>query len=122
MWVYPLKHKDEVFDSFLEWKAKIEKLSGQNLKVFRTDNGGEYTLKKFEDFLKSEGIHHQHTIPKTPEQNGVAERLNRIPMETVCLMLIDAKLPHKFWAEALSIAVYLRNQSSTKAVKKHDSI
>ena len=37
-------------------------------------------------------------------------------METVCSMLIDAKLPHKFWAEALSTAVYLRNRSSTKAV------
>ena len=31
--------------------------------------------------------------------------------------MIDAKLPHKFWAEALSTAVYLRNRSSTKAVK-----
>ena len=38
----------------LEWKAKIEKSSGQKLKVFRTDNGGEYTSTKFEDFLKSE--------------------------------------------------------------------
>ena len=74
-------------------------------------------MTKFEDFLQSEGIHHQHTIPKTPEQNGVSERLNRTLMETVHSMLIDAKLPHKFCAEALSIAVYLRNQSSTKAVK-----
>ena len=45
VWVYPLKHKDEVFDCFLEWKAKIEKSSGQKLTVFRRDNGGEYTSK-----------------------------------------------------------------------------
>ena len=32
-------------------------------------------------------------------------------------MLINAKLPHKFWAEALSTATYLRNRSPTKAVK-----
>ena len=38
-------------------------------------------------------------------------------MEIVCSMLIDAKLPHKFWAEALFIAVYIRNRSSTKVVK-----
>ena len=101
----------------LEWKAKIEKSSGQKLKVFRTDNGGEYTSTKFEDFLKSERIHHQHTIPKTPEQNGFAERLNRTLMEATCSMLIDAKLPHKFWVEALSTAVYLKNRSSTQAVK-----
>ena len=33
-------------------------------------------------------------------------------------MLIDAHLPHKFWAEALSTAVYLRNRSPTKAVEE----
>ena len=32
-------------------------------------------------------------------------------------MLADARLPHRFWAEALSTAVYLRNRSPTKAVK-----
>ena len=32
-------------------------------------------------------------------------------------MLVDAKMPHKFWAEALSTAVYLKNRSPTKAVK-----
>ena len=76
VWVYPLKHKSEVLDCFLEWKAMVEKTSGHKLKVLRTDNGGEFTSTKFEEFLKSEGIHHECTIPKTPEQNGVAERLN----------------------------------------------
>ena len=28
-------------------------------------------------------------------------------------MLVDAQLPHKFWAEALSTVVYLKNRSST---------
>lgn len=74
--MYPLKHKSEVFDRFLEWKAMVEKTSGHKLKVLRTDNSGEFTSTKFEEFLKSEGIHHECTIPKTPEQNGVAERLN----------------------------------------------
>ena len=55
-------------------------------------------------------------MPKTPEQNGVAERLNRTLVETVRSMLIDAKLPHQFRAEALSTAVHLRNRSPTKAV------
>jgi hypothetical protein len=30
-----------------------------------------------EEFLKCEGIRHERTIPRTPEQNGVAERMNR---------------------------------------------
>ena len=55
-------------------------------------------------------------MPKTPQQNGVAERLNRTMVETTRSMLIDAKLPYRFWAEALSTAVYLRNRSPIKAV------
>jgi hypothetical protein len=27
--------------------------------------------------MRSEGIRHECTVPKTPEQNGVAERMNR---------------------------------------------
>ena len=57
---------------------------------------------EFISYLKSEGIRHELTVPKTPQQNGVAERMNRTLMETVRSMLSDAKLPHKLWAEALS--------------------
>ena len=55
----------------------VERFSGQKLKAFRTDNGGEYTSKEYEDYLKKEGIRNEFTIPKTAEQNGVAERMNR---------------------------------------------
>lgn len=116
-WVYVLKSKDEVFKYFLEWKALVEKSSGKKLKVLRSDNGGEYMSTKFQDYLKSEGIRHERTVPKTPEQNGIAERMNRTLVETSRSMLIDAKLPHKFWAEALSTAVYLKNRSPTKALE-----
>ena len=116
-WVYVLKRKDEVFKKFLEWKALVEKSTGKKLRVLRTDNGGEYTSAEFENYLKKEGVRHQLTVPKTPEQNGVAERMNRTLVESVRAMLADAKLPHKFWAETLSTAVYLRNRSPTTAVK-----
>ena len=85
--------------------------------MLRTDGGGEYTSARFEEFLKCEGIRHERTIPRTPEQNGVAERMNRTLVETVRSMLSDSKLPQKFWAEALSTAVYLRNRSPAKAVR-----
>ena len=71
---------------------------------------------QFEKYLRSEGIRHERTVPKTPQQNGVAERLNRTLMEIVRSMLIDSNLPHEFWAEALATAVYLKNRSPTRAV------
>ena len=76
----------------------------------------EYTSKQFGDYLKAEGIRHELIVPKNPEQNGVAERLNRTLVESVRSMSSDAQLPHKFWAEALSTAVFLRNRSSTSTV------
>ena len=95
----------------------MERSSGKKLNILRSDNGGEYVSTKFEDYLKSEGIHHERTVPKIPEQNGVAERMNRTLVETMRSMLIYAKLPHAFWAEAISTAVYLRNRSPTKVLE-----
>ena len=95
----------------------MEKSSGRKIKTLRSDNGGEYTSTEFTSFLTKEGIKHELTIPHTPQQNGVAERLNRTLIEGVRTMLADSKLPHRFWAEALSTAVYLRNRSPTKALE-----
>ena len=116
-WVYPLKTKDQVFEFFKQWQAEVENFTGQRVKTLRTDNGGEFTSKSFPAHLKACGIRHELTIPKTPEQNGVAERLNRTLVETTRAMLLDAKLPHIFWAEAISTAAYLRNRSPTSAVE-----
>ena len=116
-WVYPLKTKGQAFKRFKEWQAEVENLTSQRVKALRTDNGGEFTSKSFQAHLKACGIRHELTIPKTPEQNGVAERLNRTLVETTRAMLLDAKLPQKFWAEAISTAAYLRNRSPTSAVE-----
>ena len=109
--MYILKSKSQVFEKFVEWKALVETSSGRKLKILRSDNGGEYTSAEFIAYLKKEGVRHELTVPKTPQQNGVAERMNRTLVESVRSMLSDAKLPKKFWAEALSTAVYLRNRS-----------
>ena len=71
-WVYPLQTKDEVFQHFKEWQAEVESFTGHKVKTLRTDNGGEYTSNSFQAYLKTCGIRHELTIPKTPEQNGVA--------------------------------------------------
>ena len=70
----------------------------------------------FKEHLSKHGISHETTVPKNPEQNGTAERMNRTLMESVRSMLADSGLPQKFWAEALSTAVYLRNRSPTKSL------
>ena len=49
-------------------------------------------------------------MPKTPEQNDAADRLNRTLIETIHSMLTNAKLSHVLWSEALFSAVNLRNE------------
>ena len=117
VWMYILRSKDKVFEKFVEWKSLVENQSGRKLKTLRTDNGGEYTSNEFVSYLKKEGIRHEYTVPITPQQNGVAERMNKTLVEAVCSMLSDAKLPKCFWAKALATAVYLRNHSPTNAVQ-----
>ena len=117
VWVYILKNKSEVFPKFLEWKALVENSSGRRMKTFRMDNGGEYKSAEFEKYLTVEGIKHELTISHTPEQNGVAEQLNRTLVKGVRTVLAGSKLPYRFWAEALSTIVYLRNRSPTKSLE-----
>ena len=69
------------------------------------------------DTVLKTGISHEFTVPYCPQQNGVAERLNRAILEAARSILYQAKLSLNFWAEACSIAVYLHNRSTTTALK-----
>jgi len=60
---YILKYKSEALEKLKEWKAHREKELGKQVKLFRTDGGGEYTSKKFTEYLKSEGILKETTTP-----------------------------------------------------------
>jgi len=116
IFVYFLKTKDEVLGKFRDFKTMAEKQTGKVIKILRSDNGGEYVSRAFENYLRSQGICHQKTVPYTPEQNGVAERANRTIVERVRSMLHDRGLLKELWAEAASTAVYLINRSPTKAL------
>ena len=92
-------------------------MTGKRVKILRSDNGGEYVSNEFQQFCNERGIQRQFTIARTPEQNGVSERMNRTIMEAARSMLFHSKMPQRFWAEAVNTAVYLRNRSPTVAVK-----
>jgi len=45
-----MKTKVGVLAIFQEFKAQVENLIGRKIKVLRSDNGGEYTSKDFNNF------------------------------------------------------------------------
>ena len=47
VWMYTLKSKDEVFETFLVWKKMVENQTGRKIKVLRSDNGTEYQMINF---------------------------------------------------------------------------
>ena len=96
----------------------VEKQTDKSVKIVRTDNGTEYLNADFEKFSMSRGIRHQKTAPYTPQQNGVAERMNRTLIEKAKCLLFDAKLPKCYWAEAVNMAAYLINRSLSAAHNK----
>ncbi|GJU30554.1 retrovirus-related pol polyprotein from transposon TNT 1-94 [Tanacetum coccineum] len=77
----------------------------------RTDRGTEFLNKTLHAFFKEEGIEHQTSTPRRPEQNGVVERQNRTLVEAAHMMLLAFKLPLFFWAEAIATACYTQNRS-----------
>lgn len=115
-WVYFLQAKSEAFEYFKKFKAMVEKQSGNYLKIFRTDRGGEFTSIEFTDFCGEQGIKRELTAPYTPEQNGAAERKNRTVVEMARSMLKFMGLPDCYWAEGVATAVYILNLSPTKDV------
>ena len=55
------------------------------------------------------------TAPETPQQNGVAERYNRVTTEITRCLLLESKLPKRFWVRAMATAVHLRNLCPTSS-------
>ncbi|GJY45350.1 retrovirus-related pol polyprotein from transposon TNT 1-94 [Tanacetum coccineum] len=103
--------RDETPEVLKDFLTMIQR-NLQALVIFvRTDRGTEFLNKTLNAFFKEEGIEHQTSTPRTPEQNGVVERRNRTLVEAARTMLSASKLPLFFWAEAIATACYTQNRS-----------
>nr|GEV42923.1 retrotransposon protein, putative, Ty1-copia subclass [Tanacetum cinerariifolium] len=93
--VHFLRHKNDAFSKFKEWKQL-----------------------EFNNLCKESGIARHLTAAGTPQQNGLAKRMNRTLLNKVRCLLIYSGFPDLFWAEATVTASYLINRSpSTTLVK-----
>ncbi len=117
--VYPIKSKSDCFPCFLMFRSRAETQTGRKIKAIRSDGGGEYLSNEFKNFLVDKGIHHQRTCSYTPQQNGVAERMNRTLKDLVRAMLKHMNIANEFWAEALSTAAYIRNRVTSRSLPKN---
>ncbi|KAA8537014.1 hypothetical protein F0562_029492 [Nyssa sinensis] len=109
-WVFFLEHKSETFSKFIQFKEQVEKEFGLPIKCLRTNNGGEYMSNQFLNYCREHSIQCQMTCPKTPQQNGVAER-KLAHLTSMCLSWLQAKnLPRELWAAAIQATCHVINR------------
>src|SRR5436189_6446533 len=94
-WLYLLQQKSEVTKCFQYFNSYVRTQFDKRIKVLRSDNGGEYTNKKFGAYLSSQKIQHQTTCPDTPAQNGVADHKNRHLLEVARALMFQMNV-HKY--------------------------
>ena len=82
----------------------------QTRKRLRTDNGLEFLNYEFDQFCKDESVFRHKTVPYTPQQNVLAERMNRTLLERVRCMLLEGGVSKMFWGEVVNMAAYHLNR------------
>ena len=76
----------------------------------RSDKGGEFTSHEFELFDNDRGIKRQTSTPRTPPQNGVAERRKKSIMNYARTLMMEKHVALKYWKEAMNTIVYTLNR------------
>ena len=108
-WVFLLKKKSDAEEAILNWLPVAERQCGRELKILRSDGGGEFVKSTLKATLKQWGVEQQFTAPRNPESNGIAERMNRTLQEKTRTMILEMGLPHGLWGELITTACVIRN-------------
>ncbi|GJT31215.1 retrovirus-related pol polyprotein from transposon TNT 1-94, partial [Tanacetum coccineum] len=110
-WTHFLRSKDETPGVLIDFLTLVQRGLHAQVTTVRTDKGTEFLNKTLHAYFAKEGIRHETSTARTPEQNGVVERRNRTLVEAARTMLSAAKVPLFFWAEAIATACFTQNRS-----------
>nr|GEV44172.1 retrovirus-related Pol polyprotein from transposon TNT 1-94 [Tanacetum cinerariifolium] len=110
-WTHFLRSNDETPKVLIDFLRLVQRGLHAQVRIVRTDKGTEVLNQTLHAYFAAEGIHHQTSASRTPEQNGVVERRNRTLVEAARTMLSTAKVPLFFWAEAIATACFTQNRS-----------
>nr|GEU29328.1 putative ribonuclease H-like domain-containing protein [Tanacetum cinerariifolium] len=109
-WVFFLATKDETSSTLKNFITGLENQLSLKVKVIRSDNETEFKNFDLNQFYGINGIKREFSVPRTPQQNGIAERKNRTLIEAARTMLADSHLLIPIWAKAVNTACYVQNR------------
>ena len=116
MWTVLLNEKSEALEKFKKFKTLAEQETKTAIQTLRTDRGGEFTSRDFQNYCDTHGIRRHLTAPYSPQQNGVVERRNRTLMEMTRSILKHRNVPNLLWGEAIRHFTYLINRLATRSL------
>ncbi|MBW0507495.1 hypothetical protein O181_047210 [Austropuccinia psidii MF-1] len=110
-----LKNKSDCFNHFCNFKLSAENNLATKIENIFPDGGGEFVNKSFKNHCTESGINHTISSPYTPQNNPFSKRGNQSVLEKARCILLQSKIPMKYWEEAVSTATFLCN-----LVPKHE--
>nr|GEW31662.1 hypothetical protein [Tanacetum cinerariifolium] len=134
-WTHFLRSKDETPEVLINFLRLVQRGLQAQVRIVRTDKGMEFLYQTLHAYFAAEGILHQMSVARLPEQNDVVERQNRTLVEADRTMLIiprhektpyhiinDQKPSVKFFYIFGSLCYIVRDgENLDKMKEKHDA-
>nr|GFC50890.1 hypothetical protein [Tanacetum cinerariifolium] len=92
-WTHFLRSKDETLKVLIDFLRLVQRGLHAQVRTVRTEKGTEFLNKTLHAYFASEGIYHQTSVARTPEQNSIVERRNHTLVEAARTMLSATKVP-----------------------------
>ena len=109
-WVVLLKDNSEVVDKMIHLCKKLQVEKNILIARIKSDHGREFENSKLISFCNDQGTKQEFFAPKTPQQNGVVERKNKVIQKMARVMLNNKSMPKSFWGEAINTACHTLNK------------
>ncbi|GJX96168.1 retrovirus-related pol polyprotein from transposon TNT 1-94 [Tanacetum coccineum] len=117
-----LRSKDETPEVLIDLLKLVQRGLHAQVRTVRTDKGKEFLNKTLHAYFAQEGIKHQTSTARTPEQNGIVKRQNHTLVEADRTMLSAAKVPLFFWAEAIATTWYSTQSRAYRVYNKRTKV
>ncbi|SYW81683.1 uncharacterized protein UHO2_00187 [Ustilago hordei] len=109
VYVQPLLQKSHAFPKLKMIVSYLETQMGKSLKAIQSDQGTEWRSNDTLEWTHDKGIEWQMTVGYNSRQNGCAERMNRSLGEKMQTLLMQRRLPKRFWPYAIWAAAFKMN-------------
>ncbi|GJT85276.1 retrovirus-related pol polyprotein from transposon TNT 1-94 [Tanacetum coccineum] len=111
IWIYFLRTKDEALEIIIKFLRQAQVSLKATVRYLPTDNGTKFLNQTLQNYTEDVGITHHTSTARTPQQNSIFKRHNRMLVEAARTMLIFFKSPLFLWAEVVATACYTQNRS-----------